>query len=146
MKIITIINLMNIILKIIFLFIEVYFSYYSNYFSNFIENIFDIIKLSVIIPIYNSENYLEECLNSVIQQTLKNIEIICIDDGSTDNSSNIMQKYFEHDDRFVLIKQKNKGPGLSRNEGIKISRGKYISFLDSDDKYYDDSYAVEELN
>ena len=75
-------------------------------------------------------------LNSVINQTLKDIEIICINDGSTDNSSKILEKYYELDDRIVIINQDNKGSGFSRNKGIDISRGKFISFLDSDDMYY----------
>ena len=101
-------------------------------------------KISVIIPIYNAEKYLVECLNSVINQTLKNIEIICIDDGSTDNSSNILKVYNKFDERFVLLKQNNRGSAISRNKGIEISKGKFISFLDSDDKYYD-SFALEFL-
>ena len=87
---------------------------------------------------YNSQFFLVECLNSVINQTLKNIEIVCIDDGSTDNSSNILKIYSQYDNRFVLINQENEGPGLARNKGIEISKGKYISFLDSDDMYYND--------
>jgi len=119
-------------------------NYFSNYYNDFLIYLLDLKKISVIIPIYNSEKYLIECLNSVINQTLKNIEIICIDDGSTDNSSNILQIYNKFDRRFILLKQKNRGAGISRNKGIKISKGKFISFLDSDDMYYDDS-ALEFL-
>ena len=135
---------MNALIKIIFLFFKVFFIYFLNYFSDFILNLFNVVKISVIIPVYNSENYLEECLNSVIKQTLKNIEIICIDDGSTDNSSHILQMYSKFDNRFTLIKQKNKGSGISRNKGIEKSKGKYVSFLDSDDMYYND-FSLELL-
>ena len=112
-------------------------NYFSDYLSDFFIYLLDLKKISVIIPIYNTEKYLVECLNSVINQTLKNIEIICIDDGSTDNSSNILEIYNKFDERFILLKQKNKGAGFSRNKGTKISSGKFISFLDSDDMYYD---------
>jgi glycosyltransferase involved in cell wall biosynthesis len=95
-------------------------------------------------PVFNSEKYLVNCLNSVINQSLKNIEIICINDGSNDNSSKILELYSKYDDRFVILNQNNKGSGLSRNRGIKISKGKYISFLDSDDMYYD-NMALELL-
>ena len=93
---------------------------------------------------YNTEKYLSECLNSVINQTVKNIEIICIDDGSTDNSSKILDIYKNFDDRFIILTQKNLGSGYSRNKGIDISRGKFISFLDSDDMYYN-NMALESL-
>lgn len=91
------------------------------------------IKISVIIPVYNVENYLEECLDSVLNQTLREIEIICIDDGSTDNSLNILKNYEKRDKRIIILKQKNLGAGAARNTGLKVARGKYISFLDADD-------------
>ncbi len=101
-------------------------------------------KISIVIPVFNSEKYLSACLNSVINQTLKNIEIICIDDGSTDNSSIILQSFNDMDNRFIVINQINQGSGYSRNKGINISTGKYISFLDSDDMYYN-NHALELL-
>lgn len=91
------------------------------------------IKVSVIIPIYNVELYLEEALDSIINQTLKEIEIILINDGSTDNSLNIVRKYEREDRRVIVINQKNQGQSIARNEGLKIVRGKYIYFMDSDD-------------
>lgn len=130
--------------KIAFLFISVILTCLLDIFKDYFINILDIKKLSVVIPIFNTEKYLNECLNSVVNQTLKNIEIICIDDGSTDNSSKIMKAYSKLDKRFILIQQKNKGSGESRNKGIKISRGKFISFLDSDDLYFD-NFALESL-
>lgn len=91
------------------------------------------IILSIIVPIYNSEMYLKECLNSILKCKSKNIEIILIDDGSTDNSSNICNNYSKSDNRIKLIHQKNSGVSKARNNGINISRGDYLMFMDSDD-------------
>lgn len=91
-------------------------------------------KVSVLIPVYNVENYLAECLESVIRQTLSDIEIICVDDGSTDNSRNILLEYAEKDSRIKLVlKDKNEGLLLARKDGFAQSNGQYIMFLDSDD-------------
>lgn len=98
-------------------------------------------KVSVIIPIYNSEETIERCLNSVINQTYKNIEIILINDGSTDNSEQIIKKFV--DDRIIYKKYKNHGVSVSRNNGISISTGDYIIFVDSDD--YLDENMIEKL-
>jgi len=89
--------------------------------------------ISIIIPIFNVEKYLRQCLDSVRNQTLKEIEILCIDDGSTDDSGKICDEYAAMDDRFVVIHQANAGPSAARNKGIELARGKYIAFLDSDD-------------
>ncbi len=101
-------------------------------------------KISIIIPVYNTEKYLHECLNSVVSQTIKDIEIICIDDGSTDNSYQILQEYAEKDSRFVILQQENKGAGAARNKGIEIAKGEFVAFLDSDD-YYADNTVLEKL-
>lgn len=93
----------------------------------------DSIKVSIIIPIFNSEKYLAQCLESCIKQTLNDIEIICINDSSTDNSLEILQEYAKKDRRIKIINKKNKGAGFARNEGVKIAQGKYLIFLDSDD-------------
>lgn len=90
-------------------------------------------KVSVIIPVFNVDSYLGKCLDSVCNQTLKDIEIICINDGSTDNSFNILQNYAKKDKRFFIINQKNHGVSYSRNAGFRRAKGKYIYFLDSDD-------------
>ena len=90
-------------------------------------------KVSVIIPVYNVEQYLCECLDSVINQTLKDIEIICVNDGSTDNSLQILKQYAQQDKRFIIINQNNCGLSCSRNNALKIATGKLIVFLDSDD-------------
>lgn len=90
-------------------------------------------KISVVIPVYNTEKYLDECLDSVENQTLKDIEIVCVNDGSKDNSLEILKKHAEKDDRIKIVNQENAGVSAARNTGIKAAQGKYISFFDSDD-------------
>jgi len=91
-------------------------------------------KVSIIIPIYNVEQYLRQCLDSVINQTFKDFECICINDCSMDNSYNILKEYAKKDSRFIIIDlPENKGQGYARNEGLKIAKGEYISFVDYDD-------------
>lgn len=92
-------------------------------------------KISVIIPVYNTEEYLRECLDSVVNQTLKEIEIICVDDGSTDSSLEILKEYAKKDNRFTIVTQKNLHAGVARNAGITVAKGEYLSFLDSDDYF-----------
>ena len=99
--------------------------------------------ISVIIPVYNVENYLRECVDSVINQTYKNLEIILVDDGSTDSSGKICDEYAKTDSRITVISQKNSGPSKTRNAGLKNAKGKYIYFLDSDD--YIEADAFEQL-
>ncbi|MBR3897728.1 MAG: glycosyltransferase [Bacilli bacterium] len=89
--------------------------------------------ISVIVPIYNSEKYLDKCLDSISNQSYKNLEIILINDGSTDSSLDICKKWKKKDKRIVLIDRENKGVSESRNEGLEIAKGDYISFVDSDD-------------
>ena len=89
--------------------------------------------ISVIIPVYNVENYLEECLNSVQHQTYTNIEVILVNDGSTDNSKHICERYCKEDSRFQLLNQENQGLSAARNNGVAASTGEFISFVDSDD-------------
>ena len=91
--------------------------------------------ISIIIPVYNTESYLRECLDSVKNQSMSEIEIICVDDGSTDSSGAILDEYARQDKRFVVIHQPNAGQSAARNKGIDISRGKYVCFLDADDWY-----------
>jgi len=100
-------------------------------------------KVSVIIPIYNVETILEKCIDSVINQTLTDIEIILVNDGSTDKSAEIAQKYAQQDSRIKLIHQENGGESVARNTGLKIAKGEYISFIDSDD--WIDKKMYEEL-
>ena len=99
-------------------------------------------KISVIIPVYNVEKYLAQCLDSVVNQTFKDIEIICINDGSTDGSLNILQKYASNDDRIIIINKENRGVSAARNDGLERVAGDYIMFFDSDD-YYCDGSAFE---
>lgn len=97
------------------------------------------IKVSVIIPIYNSECYLERCLDSISAQSLTEWECICVNDGSTDRSNLILERYRVKDTRFKVIEQENYGASAARNNGIDISKGEYITFVDADD-YIDDDY------
>ena len=92
-------------------------------------------KVSVIIPVYNVEKYLRECLDSVQSQTLRDIEILCINDGSKDGSAEILAEYAKNDDRFVVINQENSGVSASRNKAIKLAKGEFVTFMDSDDLY-----------
>lgn len=91
------------------------------------------VKLSIIVPVYNVEKYLKKCLDSLINQTLAEIEIICVNDGSTDNSLNILQEYSQKDKRVKIINKENSGLGFARNVGIEHAQGDYIGFVDSDD-------------
>ena len=85
------------------------------------------IKISVIIPIFNAERYLSDCLDSIVNQSFKDIEIICINDGSKDKSEKIIKEYAQKDKRIILFNQANKGAGPARDKGIELSRGEYIS-------------------
>ena len=98
--------------------------------------------LSVIIPVYNSKKFLNRCIDSVINQTFTDLELILVDDGSTDNSLEICKGYEKSDDRVKVIHKENGGAGPARNAGIAIARGKYLAFPDSDDRM--DTHAYEE--
>lgn len=103
-------------------------------------------KLSIIVPVYNSEKYLSRCLSSLINQTEKEIEIIIINDGSTDGTEQIAKSFAEKDSRIVIIDQEHKLQGFARNNGIKQAKGEYIGFVDSDDwvdiDYFEKLYAA----
>lgn len=90
-------------------------------------------KISVIIPVYNVEKYLKKCMDSVVNQTLKDIEIICVNDGSPDNSLAILEEYAQKDDRIKIINKENGGLSSARNTGIASATGEFIGFVDSDD-------------
>ena len=96
--------------------------------------------LSIIIPVYNSEKYLEGCLTSVVNQSLKDFEIIGVNDGSTDNSLKILEKFAEQDSRIRIINQQNQGQGYARNAGLEAAAGDYVGFIDSDDYISPDFY------
>lgn len=91
------------------------------------------IKISVIVPVYNVEKYLSQCLDSIIRQSMGNIEIICINDGATDNSKAILEEYAAKDDRILLVNKPNGGYGSACNIGLKLAKGKYISIIEPDD-------------
>lgn len=99
-------------------------------------------KLSVIVPVYNAEKYLEKCILSVIHQSYSNWELILIDDGSKDSSSDIIDSYVAKDVRIIAIHQQNTGPGIARNNGIQKATGDYVIFLDSDDYIDKDYFAL----
>ena len=90
--------------------------------------------VSIIIPVYNTAKYLPNCLDSIINQSYCNLEIIIIDDGSTDDSYKIAKKYASKDPRIKLVHQKNSGQSSARNKGLSLSKGNFIAFVDSDDK------------
>lgn len=96
--------------------------------------------ISTIIPVYNTEHYLEKCVDSVVNQTYKNLQIILVDDGSTDNSPALCEKYAQNDSRIVVIHKKNGGLSSARNAGLQVSTGDYITFVDSDDYISFSSY------
>lgn len=101
-------------------------------------------KVSVIIPVYNTEKYLEQCINSITSQTLKEIEIIIVDDGSKEECATLCDSLAKTDDRILVIHKENAGPGLARNTGMEAANGEYIGFVDSDDyikpQMYDNLY------
>ena len=99
--------------------------------------------VSVIIPVYNAEKYLRRCLDSVVNQTYKDIEIIVVDDGSTDGSAVICDEYAARDNRFIVIHQKNGGVSVARQTGLEAVKGDYICFVDADDCI--DSKMIDEL-
>ena len=89
--------------------------------------------VSVIIPVYNQESYVEKCLKSIVNQTYRNLQIIVVNDGSTDNSLIILNKYKKKDNRIVVLTKKNEGVALARKEGLQMAKGDYVAFVDSDD-------------
>lgn len=106
------------------------------------------IKVSVIIPVYNTEDYLQECIDSVRRQTLKEIEVICVDDGSTDKSRHILDKYAANDEKITVIHKENGGVVSARKVGEEAAKGQYIGYIDSDDwieaDMYESLYAFAE--
>lgn len=101
-------------------------------------------KVSVIVPIYNCEKYLKTCLDSIIKQTYSNLEIILVNDGSTDNSLQICNQIQDQDKRVQVINQKNQGTSAAKNAGLEVASGQYLTFVDADD-WYPDSHSIELL-
>ena len=95
-------------------------------------------EVSVIIPVYNSEKYVEKCICSVMAQTLPELEIIIINDGSIDESGKILRKLAQKDSRIILLEQENKGVAAARNLGVEKATGKYLTFVDGDDYLQED--------
>lgn len=104
-------------------------------------------KVSIIVPVYNVEKYIEKCVNSICQQDYENLQVILIDDGSKDNSGRICDKFSEIDSRIVVLHQNNSGVSVARNNGLDVAEGKYIGFVDSDDYLEKDyiSTLVQEM-
>ena len=100
-------------------------------------------KISLIVPVFNVEKYVSKCLDSLVAQTLKDIEIICVDDCSTDNSLQIIEKYASKDSRIKILHKENEGVSAARNDGIKMASGDYILFWDGDD--FAEKETCEEL-
>ena len=90
-------------------------------------------KISIIMPVYNVEQYLQRCLNSISAQTFSDWEAICVNDGSTDNCAEILNRQAQKDNRFKIVNQTNQSLSCARNNGLKLARGEYVYFLDSDD-------------
>lgn len=102
-------------------------------------------KVSVIIPIYNMEQYIHECMDSVCSQTIySDIEIICIDDGSTDKTLELLERYQRKFNNIIILTQKNNGAGAARNLGLVMAKGEFVHFMDADDSYYSKN-ALENL-
>ena len=102
------------------------------------------VKFSIILPCYNVENYIAECLESLINQSYKNLEIICVNDGSSDGTLKVIEDYIAKDNRIQVVTQTNQGQGVARNNGVKLAAGDFISFIDPDDWIELDTY--EQLN
>ena len=101
-------------------------------------------KISVIIPVYNQERYVAQCIDTILSQTLRDIELVCINDGSTDASGKVLDTYAAKDKRVRVVNRENKGVGLTRNEGLAMALGEYVAFMDPDD-YYPDDFVLERL-
>lgn len=101
------------------------------------------IKVSIIVPCYNAEKCLKNCIDSILKQSLKEIEIICVNDGSTDSTVNILQEYAKKDNRIIVVNKENGGASSARNEGLKYAKGEFLIFIDSDD--YIDSEMLSKM-
>lgn len=99
-------------------------------------------KISVIVPIFNAENWISRCLNSILNNSYENLEIICIDDGSTDKSIDLLREFEKKDRRIIVVDQSNAGVSAARNKGLEIATGEYISFVDADDWIHKDFFKI----
>lgn len=133
--------------KILFFIINFYFIYYFIFLISYLNNLkkkvnFQKINVSIILPVYNVECCIKKCLISLINQTLKDIEIILINDGSTDNTINIIEDFSKSDSRIKIINKNNGGVATARNLGVSFSKGKYIDFIDPDDFVELNAYEI----
>ena len=99
-------------------------------------------KVSVIIPVYKVEEYLERCVQSVLNQTLKDIEIVLVDDGSPDNCPKMCDEFAKKDSRIKVVHKNNEGLGKARNSGLEVATGEYVAFVDSDDYVHPEMYEI----
>ena len=99
-------------------------------------------RITVVVAVYNTEKYLDRCLNSIINQTYKDLQILLIDDGSTDNSGAICDAYADRDSRITVVHKENEGLSVARNTALKLAEGEFVSFLDSDDSIHPEAYSV----
>ena len=102
-------------------------------------------RFSIVVPVYNVENYLPACVESILSQSFRDFELILIDDGSKDGSSELCDEYHEKDNRVIVIHRQNGGAAAARNDGIRLAKGDYVTFVDSDD-YWDDKDALQKIN
>lgn len=100
------------------------------------------IKVSILVPCYNSEKYIDKCINSILHQTLDDVEIICINDGSTDNTLKVLQNFEKNNPKIRVVDKKNSGYGASLNLGFSISKGEYIGIVESDDFIENNMYEL----
>ena len=100
------------------------------------------VKVSIIVPIYNVEKYLDRCMQSLLNQSLNDIEIIMVDDGSPDGCSQMCDEYVKKDPRIKVVHKKNEGLGYARNSGLEVAVGEYVAFVDSDDYVREDMYSL----
>ena len=103
-------------------------------------------KVSVVVPIFNIFPYLEDCINSILEQTYDNIEIVLVDDGSTDDSGRLCEEYSEKYENIIVVHQVNAGLGMARNTGIRNAKGDYICFVDGDDYISKDLFLKNKLS
>ena len=121
------------------LFTVVVFAFLCNCLTNLVYADSEV-KVSIIVPVYKVEEWINECMDSLVNQTLKQIEIICIDDGSPDNCGKILDDYAKADERVIVVHQENQGLSCARNVGIDLAKGEYLAFVDSDDYVRLDTY------
>lgn len=95
-------------------------------------------QISIVVPVYNGEKYIAKCIESLLCQTLRDIEVIVVNDGSKDNTINIVNQFAKRDSRVIVVDKANEGVSVARNTGIQKSRGQWIAFSDADDYYYPD--------